>query len=516
MSEIILPFENKPWQNADLVKAYDECEKVAVLDEDGMKLDVYKNQLEIITSEQMLEAYATTGLPIMYPHWSFGKDFVRESAKYKQGRSGLAYEIVINSDPCLAYLMEDNTLMMQILVIAHASFGHNYVFKNNYLFKERTDAGSIVEYLKYAKAFILEMEEKYGVKAVEKLLDHCHALGTNSIDKYKRKVLDLTKELQKEARLERAELYRQQYRPEWQALPEAALKRLMEEGGSSEDSKFPEEPQENLLRFVMEHSPVLEPWQREIVRIICNLREYFYPQMQTQVLNEGAASFIHYFICNRLFDKGILNSGHMLEFLKAHTSVVSQQETQAKFYQEQLVDMHMPNFNPYWLGYNILTDLRRICEAPTEEDKRWFPEFAGTPWLETWKHAVCNFRDESFISQFLSPNVMRKNRFMSVFDSSEDSYMRVEAVQDEDGYRTIRRELAENYNLSRKIPEIYVDSCDIKRSRSITLKFIRREGRQLYKPYAMATLAHFKELWGFPVTLEMINEKGVRYDMISM
>src|SRR5258706_9192708 len=88
-------------------------------------LDTYSNQIEIITSEQMLDAYASTGLPVGYPHWSYGKEFIRNEQAYRSGQQGLAYEIVINSSPCIAYLMEDNTLMMQALVIAHASYGHN-------------------------------------------------------------------------------------------------------------------------------------------------------------------------------------------------------------------------------------------------------------------------------------------------------------------------------------------------------------------------------------------------------
>ena len=114
----------------------------------------YPNQLEIISSEQMLDAYSAVGMPLMYNHWSYGEQFIREMEAYKRGYMGLAYEIVINSDPCIAYLMEENTMLMQTLVIAHACFGHNTFFKNNYLFKQWTDAGSIIDYLAFAKKYI--------------------------------------------------------------------------------------------------------------------------------------------------------------------------------------------------------------------------------------------------------------------------------------------------------------------------------------------------------------------------
>jgi hypothetical protein len=120
----------------------------------ALRLDTYPNQIEVITSEQMMDAYASVGMPIGYHHWSFGKQFVSVEQNYKRGQMGLAYEIVINSNPCIAYLMEENTMMMQALVIAHACYGHNSFFKGNYLFRTWTDAGSIIDYLVFAKNYI--------------------------------------------------------------------------------------------------------------------------------------------------------------------------------------------------------------------------------------------------------------------------------------------------------------------------------------------------------------------------
>src|SRR5678815_1958598 len=147
---------------------------------------IYPNQIEIISSEGMLEAYATVGLPVMYTHWSFGKQYLSQSKIYKAGLMGLAYEIVINSDPCISYLMESNTLTMQTLVISHAAMGHNHFFKNNYLFKQWTQPDWIIDYLGYAKRYIVKCEEKYGIDAVETLLDAVHAIDTYSVDKYNR------------------------------------------------------------------------------------------------------------------------------------------------------------------------------------------------------------------------------------------------------------------------------------------------------------------------------------------
>ena len=139
-------------------------------------MDTYPNQIEVIASEQMLDAYASVGLPISYTHWSYGKEFIRNEEAYRRGMRGLAYELVINSDPCIAYLMEDNSMPMQALVIAHACYGHNSFFKGNYLFKQWTSADAIVDYMVFARKYIFECEQKYGIDRVEETLDACHAL----------------------------------------------------------------------------------------------------------------------------------------------------------------------------------------------------------------------------------------------------------------------------------------------------------------------------------------------------
>ena len=159
-------FVDSDWNFDTLSRAYDAIETIATED---LRLDVYPVQMEIISSEQMLDAYSSVGMPLMYRHWSFGKRFVFEDHLYRKGRRGLAYELVINSNPCIVYLMEENTMAMQALVTAHAAFGHNHFFKNNYLFQQWTDAGAILSYMDFAKGFITRCEERHGIAAVEKL-----------------------------------------------------------------------------------------------------------------------------------------------------------------------------------------------------------------------------------------------------------------------------------------------------------------------------------------------------------
>ena len=223
-------------------------------------LNTYPNQLEIITAEQMMDAYASVGMPVNYRHWSYGKEFISNEKNYRRGHMGLAYEIVINSDPCISYLMEENSTAMQALVIAHAAYGHNSFFKGNYLFKLWTDASSIIDYLVYSKNYIAECEERFGLQQVEEVIDSCHALQNYGVDRYRRpSKLSLAEEsARRKDRLEHAQL---QVNDIWRTLP----KRPDRADDASDTKRFPTEPQENLLYFIEKNAPLLEPWQREVV-----------------------------------------------------------------------------------------------------------------------------------------------------------------------------------------------------------------------------------------------------------
>ncbi len=157
-------FTSNEWSMESLQSMWTTIDRVA---KETFGLDYYEPQIEIITSEQMLDCYSSVAMPVMYNHWSFGKTFIQNERQYAKGMQGLAYEVVINTNPCIAYLMENNTATLQALVLAHASCGHSHFFKNNYLFKNWTEADSIIDYLKFAKKYIRSCEEKYGEKEVE-------------------------------------------------------------------------------------------------------------------------------------------------------------------------------------------------------------------------------------------------------------------------------------------------------------------------------------------------------------
>src|SRR5712692_10381076 len=174
-------FTGPNWDFGSLRRVYDAIERIAF---DELGLDTYPVQIEVITSEQMLDAYSSVGLPLMYRHWSFGKRFAYHETLYRKGLQGLAYEIVINSNPVICYIMEENSMTMQTLVMAHAAIGHNHFFKNNYLFRQWTDAGGILDYLSFARDYVAKCEEKYGMEAVERALDAAHALKEHGVNRY--------------------------------------------------------------------------------------------------------------------------------------------------------------------------------------------------------------------------------------------------------------------------------------------------------------------------------------------
>src|SRR5690606_32270880 len=267
---------------------------------------------------------------------------------------------------------------------------HNSFFKNNYLFRTWTDASSIIDYLVFARKFIRDCEERHGVEAVEAVLDACHALMDHGVDRYKRPY-PISMEEEERRQLEREEHLQRQVNDLWRTIPP-----LAREQSAPEEVRFPAEPQENLLYFIEKNAPLMEPWQREIVRIVRKFSQYLYPQRQTKVMNEGWATFWHFTILQQLYKEGLVSDGLMMEFLQHHTNVIFQPPYDSPYYS---------GINPYTLGFAIFQDIRRICEAPTEEDRLWFPDMAGGDWLDAVHFAMENFKDESFILQYLSPKV---------------------------------------------------------------------------------------------------------------
>src|SRR6267142_369981 len=398
------------WTLDDLIAIEHMCSRHAA----NYALDTFPNQMEVITSEQMLDSYISAGLPVNYAHWSFGKHFLIENAKYRSGQNSLAYEIVINTNPCIAFLMEDNSLAMQALVIPHACFGHNSFSKGNYLFRQWTQPDAILDYMLFARNYIAECEDRHGFDKVEQTLDALHALRDQGLDKYKRpSKLDSRKERAEQAKrlFAAQETMRQaEYYSVVPHAPEAA----------AAAAAFPLNPEENLLYFLEKHAPKLEPWQRELARIVRKIAQYFYPQRQTQVMNEG-----------------------------------------------------------------------------------W-----GTDWLETFHDTMHNYRDESFLLQFLTPKLVRDFKLMNILTREGLDHWTVTETAGPASFKEIRSRLAAAYRLESSIPEISAVRYARDTDRKLVLHHQSYDGKVLMKPQAEQTLTQLRKLWGFDVSLESIDQEG--------
>jgi len=482
------------WSAELIERVYFEIEKIAH-EELGLKDLLYPNQIEVISAEQMLDAYASIGLPVHYNHWSFGKEFLQNAKAYHSGRMGLAYEIVINSDPCISYLMEKNSMLAQTMVIAHAAIGHNAVFRNNETFKQWTSAGSIIDYMIFARDYIRQCELRYGVDEVEMVLDAAHALAPHGVDKFKRKHRPKLNEEQRLKLLMEREEKRQR------ELDIIMKKTSMVDVELDNDDKEHMDQEENLLYFIMKKSPSLEQWKREILRIVYKVNQYFYPQGQTKNLNEGYATFCHYYIMTRLEEKGILSPDAFIAFLNHHAGVI---------YQPTYNSRHYSGINPYALGFAMLQDVKRMCENPTAEDKEWFPRLAGKRrWQEAVQEAVFEHRDDSFIQQYLSPKVIRDMKMFSIGiehneDNEDDELMmaKVTEIHDDVGYRNIRVALARSMERINRVPQIKVVGADLEGDRILKLAYEPYKGRQLEMMDADIVTDYVDMLWGYPVELD--------------
>jgi spore cortex formation protein SpoVR/YcgB (stage V sporulation) len=192
----------------------------------------------------------------------------------------------------------------------------------------------------------------------------------------------------------------------------------------------------------------------------------------------------------------------MLEWLSNHSDVVAQRPFDSNAYS---------GINPYALGFAIYRDIRRMCEAPTGEDRQWFPQLAGTDWVAAVHFAMANFKDESLIEQYLSPKVMRDLRLFLLTDQEDDrSHFHVRAIHNDAGYMRVRQALAAQYRLEAHIPTIQVSRQNSESDRALLLQHRVEQGRLLDGESVDEVLRYVKELWQFDVVLEEIDGDGNR------
>jgi len=420
-------------------------------------LNFYPQEFEIIGFNEMLGYEAYVGMPSRYPHWSFGKSYEKNKTLYSFDLTGLPYEMVINSNPCLAYLMRENTLPLQILTMAHV-YGHNDFFKNNRLFKEGTRAKLALEMFKLDGEIIREYINAPGIgyEKVERILDAAHAIRYNIGRVIGRK--EMTDE---EIRKNRIEDYKK-------AIENKSILDMDMVIEEPILDKIPLEPYDDVVGFIIKYGK-LEEWERDIVRIVKRETEYFMPQIETKTMNEGWASYWHYNILKSLD----LPEGLHFEFLKRHNDVVAPM---------------LGGLNPYYVGFKMFEDIEKrygrdkIFEVRSME------------------------RDASFIRRYLTQELCEE---LNLFQYGKKSFDYViEEVSDEDGWKEIRDNLAFTAGLG-SIPYIRVIDLNT-RDLTLTLEHVY-DGRELEATYAKETLKYVQQLWGYKVRLLTKNKDNKEF-----
>ena len=416
------------WTVADLQKWDKKICRVA----EGFGLDWHPIDYEIIDYQEMLGAMAYTGIPTHYRHWSYGKQYERTHTLYNLGQTGLPYEMIINSNPSIAYLMRENPLHIHILTMAHC-VGHSDFFKQNRMFAH-TDPENIIGSFKAAAKYIRQLIEdpSIGIEKVERILDAAHAI------KYQIPRYAGIKYKSREEWID-IERFKQQNNPEYMV----DLKR------------YPHEPEYNLLLFIADNSRNLEEWERNLLLIVEENSNYFIPQALTKIMNEGWACTIHQKITNELN----LPDSLYLPFIKLHN---------------QVVRPHLGTINPYHLGFELF---KKIIEEKGFDEAMLIRE---------------THNDITFLRAYLDQEfLMNQNLFSYSFKTKYKSST-IDNISDKSGWEHIRDDLILNIGLNR-VPIVFVMEMD--KNHKLTLVH-EHDGRDLEVPYAQKVFNYIKELWG--------------------
>ncbi len=430
-------------------------------------LDCYPQEFEICDHNGMLGYMAYNGMPSHYPHWSYGKSYEKLKTLYDHGVSGLPYEMVINSNPAIGYLMRDNTLLLQILTIAHV-YAHNDFFKNNFTFLSATRAEYTLEMFKAHALRVRRYVEdpSVGIEKVERVVDAAHALQLQRSRNFA--IRKLNREEQAERAIDAARPRHDPYKKIHAPVPFQ----------QPDLNKIPLEPDEDLLLFIRDHNPFLAEWEKDLLTIVDEGARFFIPMMETKIMNEGWASYWH----KRILESLDLDQGLRLEFIVRHNQVVRPIPGQ---------------INPYHLGLRIWEDIYRRYTEPTKEEI----ERDGAPTKSAdakLKEAREVERDSSFIRRYLTEELMREMDMFEYEQRGED--LVISKVSDREGWREVKEALIKSVGTS-TVPVIKVEDADFGQNRTLYLRHYH-DGRDLLLEYAEKTLGYLHRLWGRECMLE--------------
>jgi len=426
------------WTEADL-QHWDE--KILRVAED-LGLAWYPIDYEIIDYQEMLGAMAYTGLPTHYRHWSYGKEYERTHTLYNMGQTGLPYEMIINSNPSIAYLMRENALYIHILTMAHC-VGHSDFFKNNRMFAA-TNPNNIIDKFKAAGKYVRKLIEdpSIGINKVERILDAAHSIKYQ-VPRYPG--------IKTKTRGERLQLEKELM----DAVPDYV----------PDLEKVPLDPEYNILRFIAEESKFLQEWERNLLLIVEESAQYFIPQALTKIMNEGWACTIHHKIVNEL---NLPDSLH-LPFIKLHNQVIRPQ---------------LGQINPYHLGFKMF---EMLIERHSFEEAKILREIHN---------------DITFLRCYLDRDFMTEMNYFTYSFKKSKKYTTIDDISDDGGWEKVRDELIKNVGLNR-LPVVYID--EVRKNNVLCLKH-EHDGRDLDLSYGQKVFENIKTLWGDDIKLVSIIE----------
>ncbi|MBI3948978.1 MAG: SpoVR family protein [Acidobacteria bacterium] len=430
-----------------------------------MGLDLYPIHFEVVPATIMYEV-GSYGLPGRYSHWTFGKAYHKMKMMYDFGLSRI-YEVVINTNPSYAFLLEGNSLIQNKMIIAHV-MAHVDFFKNNVYFS-RTNR-NMLDVVSTHSTRIREYEFKYGRKTVEALLDAVLSIQEHVDPNF------FIRKAEAERDRERKQEKRHQPRSPFDDLFEIE-KRKAQQQTEEQERREPPEPEKDAVYYIMKNSPVLEPWQRDVVGMIHEETEYFIPQMQTKTMNEGFASFFH----SRIMREMDLPDADYIEFADLHSAVVSPRKG---------------SLNPYYVGYKIFEDIEKRWDHPTDEERQRYGRKGGEGRQKIFEVRELD-NDISFLRNYLTKELVEELDLYVYELRDEEEWV----ITDKTWERVRDQLVADMTNFG--FPYIEVLDGDYNRNRELYLRH-RCEGAELDVEYAQKTMEYVYKLWGRDVHLETV------------
>ncbi len=458
----------------ELERSIDEIWEIAL----DMGYDPYPTHFEVVPVHVIYEL-GSYSLPARFSHWTFGRDYHRQKTSYEYGMSKI-YEIVFNTDPCQAFLMDSNSMLSHKLIIAHV-IGHCHFFKHNDYFRQ-TDR-QMVEKVRLHRDRISDYEQEFGWREVEDFLDAvmCVEEHFDTAPMLMRPEVAAQRDRDKKPGVSKGS----DYEDIWSLVDKPAE-------AKKEGRKFPAEPEKDLMLFLARYGRELEEWQRDIISMVREEMMYFLPQIKTKIMNEGFASLAH----ERILERYLMKSEDIWEFRRLHSGVLSPSP-------------HRGSTNPYYVGFQILKDIERrwdgTLDVGDEPETDWLGTVKKRPTGDGWKKIfeVCEEEaDPSFLRKYLTEPLVKRldmYTYKRIEEAGEERW-----VVDSTDWQEVRDTMVDNMT-NFGVPVIKVMDGDYGRRGELYLKHFH-DGKDIDTDYTGKTLKAVYKLWGRPVHLETMVE----------